>query len=69
MLYQLFEYLDEVFGLSGAGLFQYISFLSGLAFAMALLIALIFGKRIILFIQNLQFGETVRDLGLEGLTQ
>ena len=44
MLYQLFEYLDEVFGLSGAGLFQYISFRSGLAFAMALLIALIFGK-------------------------
>lgn len=69
MLYQLFEYLDEVFGLSGAGLFQYISFRSGLAFAMALLIALIFGKRIILFLQKLQIGETVRDLGLEGQTQ
>ncbi len=69
MLYQLFEYLDEVFGLSGAGLFQYISFRSGLAFAIALLIALIFGKRIILFLQKLQIGETVRDLGLEGQTQ
>jgi phospho-N-acetylmuramoyl-pentapeptide-transferase len=69
MLYQLFEYLDEVFGLSGAGLFQYISFRSGLAFAMALLIALIFGKRIIVFLQKLQIGETVRDLGLEGQTQ
>jgi phospho-N-acetylmuramoyl-pentapeptide-transferase len=69
MLYQLFEYLDEVFGLSGAGLFQYISFRSGLAFAMALLIALIFGKRIIVFLQKFQIGETVRDLGLEGQTQ
>jgi phospho-N-acetylmuramoyl-pentapeptide-transferase len=36
---------------------------------MALLIALIFGKRIILFLQKLQIGETVRDLGLEGQTQ
>ncbi len=69
MLYQLFEYLDKVLGLSGAGLFQYISFRSGLAFSLALLIALIFGKRIIVFLQKLQIGETVRDLGLEGQTQ
>ncbi|MGB0777114.1 MAG: phospho-N-acetylmuramoyl-pentapeptide-transferase [Flavobacteriaceae bacterium] len=69
MLYQLFEYLDEMFGLSGAGMFRYISFRSALAFLTALLIATVFGKRIINYLRKLQVGETVRDLGLQGQNQ
>ena len=69
MLYQLFEYLDEMFGLSGAGMFRYISFRSALAFLAALLIATVFGKRIINYLRKLQVGETVRDLGLQGQNQ
>ncbi len=66
MLYYLFEYLQEHFGLPGAGLFQYISFRAGLAMALSLIIAMVFGRRIIGMLQRLQMGETVRDLGLEG---
>lgn len=69
MLYQLFDYLNEVFGLSGAGLFKYISFRSGFAFLTALFIAAVYGKKIIQYLQKLQVGETVRDLGLEGQSQ
>src|SRR5690606_27720014 len=32
-------------------------------------IAMVYGKRIILFLQKKQIGETVRDLGLEGQQQ
>ncbi|MCK4561524.1 MAG: phospho-N-acetylmuramoyl-pentapeptide-transferase [Flavobacteriaceae bacterium] len=66
MLYYLFEYLDKHYSLSGAGLFQYISFRSALAFAFSLLISTIYGKRIIDKLRKLQVGESVRDLGLEG---
>ncbi len=69
MLYYLFEYLDKHYQLSGAGLFQYISFRSALAFVFSLLISTIFGKRIIDKLRNLQVGETVRDLGLDGQIQ
>ncbi len=66
MLYYLFEYLDKHYSLSGAGLFQYISFRSALAFAFSLLISTIYGRRIIDKLRRLQVGESVRDLGLEG---
>jgi len=69
MLYYLFEYLDKNYQLSGAGLFQYISFRSALAFVFSLLISTIFGRRIIDKLSRLQIGETVRDLGLEGQIQ
>lgn len=69
MLYYLFDFLDSTYGLSGAGMFQYISFRSALAFLTALLFALIFGKKIILLLKKQQIGETVRDLGLEGQKQ
>ncbi len=69
MLYYLFEYLDKYYQLSGAGLFQYISFRSALAFVISLLISTIFGRRIIDKLRSLQIGETVRDLGLEGQVQ
>lgn len=66
MLYSIFTYLHETFDLSGAGVFQYISFRAAMAVIVSLLISMIFGKRIIRFLAHKQVGESVRDLGLEG---
>ena len=66
MLYYIFEYLDKQFNLPGAGLFQYITFRSGMAMLLSLVISLIFGGRIIRSLKRMQVGETVRELGLEG---
>ncbi|PSK94736.1 phospho-N-acetylmuramoyl-pentapeptide-transferase [Taibaiella chishuiensis] len=66
MLYYLFKYLREEFGLSGAGLFQYITFRAAVAVVLSLVITLVFGKRLIRFLQRKQIGETIRDLGLQG---
>ncbi|ABG59992.1 phospho-N-acetylmuramoyl-pentapeptide-transferase [Cytophaga hutchinsonii] len=66
MLYYLFEYWENKYDLLGAGVFQYISFRAGMAAFVSLLIALVFGKKIITFIQNKQIGESIRDLGLAG---
>ncbi|HEY4618705.1 MAG TPA: phospho-N-acetylmuramoyl-pentapeptide-transferase [Flavobacterium sp.] len=66
MLYYLFEYLDKTLNVSGAGVFQYITFRSALAFLLSLLLSTVFGKRIINFLRNQQVGETVRELGLAG---
>ncbi|MBE0673915.1 MAG: phospho-N-acetylmuramoyl-pentapeptide-transferase [Bacteroidales bacterium] len=66
MLYYLFRYLETIADLPGAGLFNYISFRSAMAVITSLLISLIFGKRIINYLQRKQVGEVVRDLGLEG---
>ncbi|OSY87423.1 phospho-N-acetylmuramoyl-pentapeptide-transferase [Tenacibaculum holothuriorum] len=69
MLYYLFEYLESEFNLTGASVFQFITFRSAAAFIISLLISTIFGKRIINFLRRQQVGETVRDLGLEGQIQ
>ena len=69
MLYYLFEFLEKKYELGGAGLFQYISFRSALAMVLSMLVTLIFGKRIISSLRNLQVGESVRDLGLDGQKQ
>ncbi len=66
MFYYIFQFLDQQFDLPGAGLFQYISFRAMLAAIVSLLIAMIFGRKIIDFLQKQQIGETIRDLGLEG---
>lgn len=66
MLTYLFEYLEANFDFPGAGVFQYISFRSGLAIVTSLIISMIIGKRIISFLQIKQIGETVRQLGLQG---
>ena len=66
MLYSIFTYLHETYDLSGAGVFQYISFRAAMAVIVSLLISMIFGKRIIRFLAHKQVGESVRDLGLEG---
>lgn len=69
MLYHLFTYLEETYQLPGAGLFQFLSFRAALSVITSLLISLIFGKRIIQWLQLKQVGEIVRDLGLEGQMQ
>lgn len=69
MLYYLFKYLHEAYNFPGAGMFHYISFRASLAAITSLVIALVFGKRIIRYLQKKQIGEEIRDLGLEGQMQ
>ncbi len=69
MLYYLFTYLREHFGLFGAGVFYYITFRAAMAIILSLVITAIMGKGLIRFLQRKQIGETVRDLGLQGESQ
>lgn len=66
MLYYLFSYLHEEFGLPGAGVFNYISFRAGFAIVLSLIIMMMGGKRMIVYLRKKQIGETVRELGLDG---
>lgn len=66
MLYYLFTYLDSHFNFPGAGVFQFISFRAAMALITSLLISMIFGKKIIQYLQFKQVGEIIRDLGLAG---
>ncbi len=65
MFYYLFEYLNKL-NVPGAGLFAYISFRSASAVITSLIISMIIGKSVIRWLQRMQIGEVVRDLGLEG---
>lgn len=69
MLYYLFSYLDKVWDIPGAGVFQYISFRAAMAVVLSLLISMVYGKTLIRYLQKKQIGETIRDLGLEGQMQ
>jgi phospho-N-acetylmuramoyl-pentapeptide-transferase len=69
MLYYLFTYLRDHFRLLGAGVFYYITFRTAMAIILSLIISMVFGKRMIEFLQRKQIGETVRDLGLAGEKQ
>mgnify|MGYP000730461542 CR=1 FL=1 len=69
MFYSIFKYLDHATDLPGMGMFQYISFRSAAAIILSLLIAIVFGKRIINMLRRKQIGEDIRDLGLEGQLQ
>ena len=66
MLYYLFTYLDEKLDLTGAGVFQYISFRASMATLFSLLITIIFGKSLIRMLRKKQVGESIRNLGLSG---
>jgi phospho-N-acetylmuramoyl-pentapeptide-transferase len=67
MLYSLVEWLKEAgYEIPGMGLWQYITFRAGVAIIISLIISMLFGGRIIKFLQRQQVGETIRDLGLEG---
>lgn len=66
MFYYIFDYLDKMYDIPGAGVFQYISFRSGMAALTSLLITMIIGKRLIRFLKKKQIDDEIRDLGLEG---
>ena len=66
MLYHIFDYLNSLYDIPGAGMLQYISFRSVAAIVLALLIVIFCGKSIIRALQRHQIGEEIRDLGLEG---
>ncbi len=65
MLYYLFSLLQES-DVPGVRLMSYITFRSGIAFVLAMLIAIFVGMKVIHRLQKLQIGEIVRDLDLEG---
>ena len=69
MLYYLFRYLHEHYHISGVGVFQYTTFRAALAVVTSLLIAQIFGGKLINVLQRKQVGETIRDLGLQGQSE
>lgn len=68
MFYHLYQLLKD-WDIPGLGMFQYISFRSGAAIIISLLITVGFGKKLINFLRKKQIGEDVRDLGLEGQMQ
>ena len=70
MLYYLYEYLtSQGIHIPGLGMLKYISFRAGMAVLFSLIIALVYGKRVINFLRAKQMGELVRDLGLDGQKQ
>lgn len=69
MLYYLFNWLNKTYHIPGAGLFQFLSFRIAMAVVFSLLIATVYGKRIINLLKKKQIGESVRELGLQGEQQ
>jgi phospho-N-acetylmuramoyl-pentapeptide-transferase len=66
MLYALFEWLNqELGGVPGFGVFRYLSFRSALAIISSLIIAVLIGKRIIVYLRSKLIGETIRKDGPE----
>jgi phospho-N-acetylmuramoyl-pentapeptide-transferase len=51
------------------GIFQYITFRASASVILSLIMTMIFGKKIIHFLQRKQIGEEVRNLGLDGQMQ
>ena len=66
MLYHLFNFLEEQYHLMGVSVFRYISFRAFAAAISSLLIAILFGRRLIRFLNRQQLREPVRPLGLPG---
>lgn len=69
MLYYLFTWLDQQYNIPGAGVFQYISFRTGMAVILSLFLTTVYGSRLIRILSVKQVGESVRNLGLEGQMQ
>jgi len=66
MLYYFFNYLDQVLDIPGTGAFKYISTRALAATILSLMIAAVWGRKIIDLLRALQIGESIRDLGLSG---
>jgi len=69
MLYHLFSWVDKNFNVPGLGVFQFLTSRIAMAILLSLFTATVFGKKMILFLQKKQIGETVRELGLAGEQQ
>lgn len=69
MLTYIFDWLEQNYNFPGAGVFRFISFRSSMAIIMSLVISMLIGKSIINRLRNLQVGESIRDLGLQGQMQ
>lgn len=69
MFYSIFQKYLESTDLPGRHLMDFITFRAGIAFALALVLALVFGQSVIRRLQRMQIGEEIRDLGLEGQMQ
>lgn len=70
MLYYLYEYLtNHGIYIPGLNLLRYISFRAAFSVLLSLIIAMVFGKKIINYLRKKQMGEMVRDLGLDGQKQ
>ncbi len=65
MIYHLFEHIKYL-DFPGSEIMRYISVRSILASITAIVLTMIFGKKIIRMLQRKQIGEEIRDLGLEG---
>mgnify|MGYP003226104378 FL=1 len=68
MIYWLLQQFSDL-DFPGRNLMGYITFRAGVSFALALLVALVFGHAIIRRLRMMQIGEDVRNLGLEGQVQ
>lgn len=67
MLYHLFDWLrEEGIRFPGIDLFRFITFRTMMAVLLSLFITLVYGKKLIRFLQARQFSESVRELGLAG---
>jgi len=67
MLYHLFDWFKEQnMHFPGSGLFEFITFRVLLAMLLSLIVATVFGRRLINYLRKKQIGESVRDLGLAG---
>lgn len=66
MLYHLFHYLEQYHHVSGARLFEYITFRSGFAFILSLFIGIVIGRRIIFKLKNHQMCDKEREEKLGG---
>ena len=67
MLYHFFDWLrDDGVKFPGSELYRFITFRVLLAVLLSLFITMVYGKRLIRFLQKKQIGESVRDLGLAG---
>ena len=67
MLYYLFDWFKQQnIHFPGSGLFEFITFRVLLAMLLSLVIATVFGRRLINYLRRKQVGESVRDLGLAG---
>lgn len=65
MFYYLFDWLDKMYDIPGTGVFKYISFRSGMAAILSLVISLLIGKYIINLLKRKQISECIREFGPE----